>query len=121
MSKQHEMRLDTIYFNYILSGKKIYETRVWDSKRKQIGLMDTVLFKDRGSSRTFTAQITEISWFKDFKLAILDSGLKKVLPNATSVENGVKLYESFPHDEGTFKQGAKKFGVLRMKFNIIKK
>ena len=27
MSKQHEMRLDTIYFDYILSGKKIYETR----------------------------------------------------------------------------------------------
>jgi len=63
----------------------------------------------------------EISWFKDFKTAILDSGLKKVLPNATSIENGVKLYEAFPHDEGTFKQGAKKFGVLRMKFNIIKK
>ena len=121
MSKQHEMRLDTIYFDYILSGKKVYETRVWDAKRKQISLMDTVLFKDRGSSRTFTAQITEISWFKDFKSAILDSGLKKVLPNATSVENGVKLYEAFPHDEGTFKQGAKKFGVLRMKFNIIKK
>ena len=36
MSKQHEMRLDTIYFDYILSGKKIYETRVWDDKRKDI-------------------------------------------------------------------------------------
>ena len=48
MSKQHEMRLDTIIFY----GKKVYETRVWDDKRKLIGLMDTILFKD-SSNRTF--------------------------------------------------------------------
>jgi len=121
MTKQHDMKLDTMYYDYIMSGKKIYETRVWDAKRKQIQLMDIALFKDRGSNRTFMAEITELSYFKGFKEAILDSGLKKVLPNATSVDQGVKLYESFPHDEGTFKQGAKKFGVIRMKFNIIKK
>ena len=33
-----EMNLDTIYFDYILSGKKIYETRVYDEKRQKIKL-----------------------------------------------------------------------------------
>ena len=28
-----EMKLDTIYFDYIKDGKKVYETRVYDKKR----------------------------------------------------------------------------------------
>lgn len=113
------MKLDTIYFDYILNKKKIYETRVNDPKRQKIHLLDTVTFKDRNSKRTFKTLITELSYFKDFKSAIIDSGLKKVLPNAKTINDGIKLYESFPHDEGTFKKGAKKYGVLRMKFEII--
>ena len=117
----HEMKLDTIYFDYIKDGKKIYETRVYDEKRKEIKLLDVVLFKDRGSNRTFKAKIIQLSYFKNFKDAIEDSGLKKVLPNAKSVTEGVKLYEQFPHSTGTFKTGAKKFGVLRMKFHLLVK
>ena len=30
-----EMNLDQIYFDYILDGKKIYEIRVYDKKRKK--------------------------------------------------------------------------------------
>ena len=113
-----EMNLDQIYFNYILDGKKIYETRVYDKKRKEIKLLDIVLFKDRDSNRNFKAKIIELSYFKDFETAIIDSGLKKVLPNARTIKEGVKLYESFPHSEGNFKKGAQKFGVLRMKFQL---
>ena len=115
----HEMNLDTIYFDFIKEGKKIYETRVYDEKRKEMKLLDIILFKDRGSKRTFKAKITELSYFKNFKDAILASGLKKVLPNARSVDEGVQLYEKFPHSTGTFKTGAKNFGVLRMKFNLL--
>ena len=116
-----EMKLDTIYFNYIKDGVKLYETRVYDKKRKNIKLLDMVEFKDRGSKRTFIAKITELSYFNNFKEAIEGAGLKKVLPNARSLKDGVKIYESLPHGEGgTFKAGAIKYGVLRMKFELIK-
>ena len=47
--------------------------------------------------------------------------LKKILPNARSLKEGVKIYESFPHGEGgTYKDAAKKYGVLRMKFELLK-
>ena len=53
--------------------------------------------------------------------AFLILPLKKVLPNARSLKDGVKIYESLPHGEGgTFKAGAIKYGVLRMKFELIK-
>ena len=115
-----EMKLDTIYFNYIKDCKKIYETRIYDHKRQQIKLKEIVTFKDRNSNKKFKAMITELSWFKNFRDAIKDVGLKKVLPNAHSLDDGVKLYEKFPHKEGSYKKAAKKYGVLRMRFNLLK-
>ena len=115
------MKLDTIYFDYIKNGKKLYETRVYDKKRQEIKLLEEVTFIDRSDvSRSFKAIITELSYFKNFKDAIQEVGLKKVLPNAKSLEEGVKLYHQFPSGEGgTFKEGAKKYGVLRMKFELL--
>lgn len=109
------MNLDKIYFDLIKQRKKIYETRVYDEKRQQIKLKDIIEFKDRSSNRTFKAMITELSYFDNFKTAIEDCGLKKVMPNVRSIEDAVKLYESFPN----YKTGAKKYGVLRMKFKLL--
>ena len=116
-----EMNLDTVYFNFIKEGKKLYETRIYDKKRQSIQLLDKIKFKDRGSKKTFNAIITELSYFKNFKSAIQPVGIKKVLPNAKSLKEGVKLYNSFPHGEGgSYYTAAKKYGVLRMKFELLK-
>ena len=114
-----KMNLDTIYFDHIKSGKKIYEIRAYDKKRQEIKLLEEVTFIDRGdASRNFKAIITELSYFKNFKEAIQEVGIKKVLPNAKSLDEGVKMYHQFPSGEGgTFKESAKKYGVLRMKFD----
>jgi len=115
-----KMKLDTIYFNYIKDGIKLYETRVYDKKRQELNLLDIIEFSDRNSKNTFTAIITELSYFKNFKDAIEEVGIKKVLPNARSLKEGVKIYESFPHGEGaTFKEGAAKYGVIRMTFELL--
>ena len=111
------MNLDTIYFDYIKNGTKIYETRVYDEKRQKIQLLEEVTFLDRGSKRKFKAKITELAWFPNFKKAIEPVGVKKVLPNVRSLADGVKTYEAF--DGGNYKKNAKKFGVLRMKFELI--
>ena len=113
------MHLDTIYFDYIKNGIKIYETRVYDEKRQKIQLLEEVIFLDRGSKRKFKARITELAWFPNFKEAIEPVGIKKVLPNVRSLVDGVKTYEAFPHEEGNYKKGAKKYGVLRMKFTLM--
>ena len=94
-----QMRLDTPYFNYIYEGRKLYETRVYDSKRQSIKLLDKVTFLDRGSKKKFTAKIVELSWFPNFREAIEEVGIKKVLPNARTIDDGVKT-RKFPHDKG---------------------
>ena len=63
--------------------------------------------------------ITELSYFDNFKDAIEEVGLKKVLPNASSLKEGVEIYHKIPSGEGgTYKEASKKYGVLRMKFNL---
>jgi len=111
------MKLDTIYYDSILNGVKEYETRVFDDKRQKIKLLDVVEFSDRGSNRTFEAKITELAWFPNFRDAITDVGIRKVLPNAQSLDDGVITYENF--DGGNYKKNAEKFGVLRMKFMLM--
>ena len=110
------MNLDTIYFNLIKSGKKEYETRVYDEKRQKIKLLEEVIFTEKGNEKnSFKCIITELSYFKNFKDAIEEVGIRKVLPNAKSLKDGIKIYESFPN----YKEGSKKYGVLRMKFLLI--
>ena len=114
------MKLDTIYFDYIKNKVKLYETRVYDSKRREIKLLDVVEFEDRSSNRKFKARIVELAYFKNFKDAIEPVGIKKVLPNAKSLKDGIDIYNKFPHGEGGFyKDAAKKHGVLRMKFELL--
>ena len=112
------MHLDTIYYNYIKDGKKIYETRVYDEKRQKLKLLDIIEFKDRQSGDVFTATVVELAYFDNFREAIASVGVKKVLPNAKSLEDGISIYENF--DNGNYKLNAQKFGVLRMKFKINK-
>ena len=115
-----EMQLDSIYFNQIKQKKKLYETRIYDKKRQAIKLLDIVTFTNKETKKTFKAKITELSHFENFIEALTDVGIKKVLPNARSLAEGIKTYESFPHKEyGNYKEAAKKYGVLRMKFQIV--
>ena len=107
------MTLDTIYFDYIKNGSKLYEIRIYDQKRQKIKLLDSVKFIDKNNKkRFFNAIITELSYFNIFKDAIEEVGVKKVLPNAKSLVDAVNIYNSFPN----YKENSKKYGVLRMKF-----
>ena len=113
------MKLDSIYYELIKNKQKLFETRVFDPKRQKMKLLDVIEFTNRDTKQKMTTKIVELSHFKNFNDAIRDCGLKKVMPNARSVDHAVKLYEAFPHDEGSYKKGALKYGVLRIKFELL--
>lgn len=118
-----QMKLEEIHFNNIINKKKLYETRIYDKKRREIKLLDEITFINKNNTtKTFKGLITELSYFENFKLAIEEVGIKKVLPNVKSLKDGIEIYNNFPHGEGgTYKEAAKKYGVLRMKFELLKK
>ena len=106
----HSMKLQEPHFTNVFIGKKIYETRVNDPKRQKMNLGDTIMIKHNDDEKkTYQVVITGKTFYENFRDAIEDSGVKKVLPNTNSTENGVKLYESFPG----YIEGAKEYGVVR--------
>jgi ASC-1-like (ASCH) protein len=121
-SKVHEGGLSDPHFENIKNGSKIYETRVYDDKRKGMNINDIWIFKHNDSAgnplkdnKVVVTKIIEKALFESFYDALDDAGYKKVLPNVNSIKEGVSLYESFPG----YKDGAKKDGVVRFRLEVI--
>jgi ASC-1-like (ASCH) protein len=106
------MNLDPDHFNSILSGSKVYELRVFDAKRKRLKLKDDIVLYERGTQRTMVKTIIELSFFHSFREALVATNIKQILPNETTLESAIQVYESFPN----YIENAKKYGVIRIKF-----
>ena len=117
----HSWNLDNIYYDFVTNEIKIYEIRVFDDKRKLINVGDTIIFNNRDNIKMplLSTKISEIKIYGDFQEALQDTPLKEVLPNISSLDEGLVLYESFPHEEGTYKEGGEMYGVVRFKFDDI--
>lgn len=63
----HHMNLHAEPFAYIESGLKTIELRLYDEKRRQIGVGDTLVFTNtKDPARTLTATVTALHRFPDF-------------------------------------------------------
>jgi len=116
-----EGKLRDPYYENIKEGKKIYEVRVYDDKRKEMKVGDFWTFSHdnkKGMEKIKTI-IVEIKIYKTFKEAIEDTDLSKLLPGVEDVNSAIKTYEEFPHDIGTYKEGAEKYGVVRFKLELV--
>jgi ASC-1-like (ASCH) protein len=112
---EHEMKLQPEYFNFILNGTKRIEIRLYDEKRQQIKIGDTIKFlKEPELNETFNAKVTGLlrynsfdDMFKDFDIDILSdkSMTKKQLKN---------VLEKFYTKE---KQG--QYGVLGIRIELL--
>ena len=114
-------KLDNTYYDYVKNSQKIYEIRVLDDKRKLIEVGDNIIFNNRDNiqSPLLSTKVSQIKIYGDFKEALDDTPLSEVLPNVTNIEDGIKTYEAFPHKEGTYKEGAAKYGVVRFQFSKV--
>ena len=112
-------KLDNLYYDYVKNGNKLYEIRILDDKRKLIEVGDAIIFNNRDNIKCplLSTKVSQIKIYGDFKEALEDTPISELLPNVTTIEEGIKIYEAFPHQEGTYKEGAKKYGVVRFKFS----
>lgn len=100
---EHHMTLKQPYFDLIKEGKKTIELRLYDTKRRQINVGDTITFQNGDDFHTvevkglfIAANFKELFKFVDPKFAGLGT-----------VENAIKIMEQF-YD----KDAQKKFGVV---------
>lgn len=113
----HELKLGDPHYQNIYDGYKIYEVRVHDQKRQKMKIGDAINFRHNTNKTLphFRVIIIGKKLFDNFEDAIIDAGVQKLLPNISTVNEAIELYESFPHDEGTYKDGANRYGVVQFK------
>ena len=76
---EHEMKLQPEYYNFILNGTKRIEIRLFDEKRQQIKIGDTIKFsKEPELNKSFNAKVIGLlrynsfsDMFKDLDISIL--------------------------------------------------
>jgi ASC-1-like (ASCH) protein len=115
LKKIHNGKLQSPYYEYIRDGKKKYELRVYDEKRKQMNIGDEWFFEhnEKADLPRIRTIITDIKLYKTFEQAIKE-GYKQLLPNANSEEEAVKIYNSF----GDYEKESKIYGVVRFTLQV---
>lgn len=122
----HQSSLAAPYYEYVKNKIKIYELRVYDDKRKSIKINDLWQFKGTPGSletssdndnESFKTKVVTIKIYKSFREAIHDTGLEKLLPQISDLEEGIKIYENF--DNNNYKINAEIYGVVRFQLEVI--
>ena len=110
----HSMRLQPSPFELIRSGKKTIELRLFDEKRKQLGIGDTIVFTNTESGETVEAEILELSVFESFE------ALYKELPLSECGYTEKDIASASPDDMDAYypKEMQEEFGVVGIKIAL---
>ena len=112
---EHEMKLQPEYYNFILNGTKRIEIRLFDEKRQQIKIGDTIKFlKEPELNESFKVTVVGLlrynsflDMFKDFDISILsDKSMTK--------EELIAVLEQF-----YTKEKQEQYGVLGIRIELI--
>ncbi len=117
MSNIHESKLQSPYFEYVRDGVKIYETRVCDEKRMNVGDFWYFTHSSDSGLEKIKTRIVEVKIYSSFREAIVDSGVAQLLPQISDLEQAISIYESF--DNGNYKLDAENFGVVKFTIELV--
>lgn len=111
--KTHQMNLQPKFFDFIKNGTKRIELRLYDEKRQQIQLGDTIEFS-KSKDENFIAEVAGLlrynsfnDLFKDFDISVLADA------SMTKQELLDSLYEFYPLERQT------KYGVIGIRIKLL--
>ena len=107
-------------FPYVASGKKTIEGRAWSEKRdyRKMKRGDKIVFSDLGSKKTATVIVCSVKHYKTVKAYLEGEGLKKCLPWAESLAEGIGIYYGIAEDwEGRIRTR----GIFAIRIQLEKK
>lgn len=103
------------YFDAIKSGQKTVEGRL--NKPRYNDLVIGMQLQFEGLEKeVVTCVIMGINRYPDFASMLAAEGVEAMLPGVASLQEGVKLYESFPG----YKQDVQQVGALAIRIRVIK-
>lgn len=110
---KHSMRLNEEPFNSIKNRTKSIEMRLYDEKRRNINIDDTIEFIDRKTNETLNTRVVNIYIFKNFD---------ELYKNFDKIKLGYKLNDiADPNDMNQYysKEEQQKYGVVGIEIELI--
>ncbi len=111
----HEMKLKPKYYNFILNGTKRIEIRLYDKKRQNIKLGDTIKFlKEPELSEFFKAKVIGLLKYNSFEDMFKDFDISILADKSMTKEELIKVLEQF-----YTKDKQEQYGVLGIRIDLI--
>lgn len=111
----HEMKLQPKYFNYILNGTKRIEIRLYDEKRQQIKLNDTIKFlKEPELNESFCVKVVGLLRYNSFEDMFKDFDIDVLSDKSMTKDQLIDELETFYSKEKQLQ-----YGVLGIKFELL--
>ena len=112
---EHKLKLQPKYYNFILNGTKRIEIRLFDEKRKQIKIGDTIKFlKEPKLNESFNAKVVGLLRYNSFSDMFKDFDIYILADISMTTEDLIKELEQF-----YTKEKQDKYGVLGIRIELI--
>ncbi len=112
---EHKIKLQPQYYNYILNGTKRIEIRLYDEKRQQIKIGDTIIFlKEPDLNESFKAKVTGLLRYNSFEDMFKDFDTNILSDKSMTKKDLINVLEQF-----YTKEKQKQYGVLGIRIELI--
>lgn len=112
---EHEMKLQPEYYNFILNGTKRIEIRLFDEKRQQIKIGDTIKFlKEPDLNESFNVKVIGLLRYNTFEDMFKDFDISILSDNSMTKEKLIDVLEQFYP-----KEKQEQYGVLGIRIELI--
>ena len=112
---EHVMKLRPEYYNFILNGTKRIELRLFDEKRQQIKIGDTIKFlKEPELSESFNVKVIGLLRYNSFEDMFKDFDISILADESMTKEELIKVLEKF-----YTKENQEQYGVLGIRIELL--
>ena len=112
---EHEMKLQPEYYDFILNGTKRIEIRLFDEKRQQINIGDTIKFlKEPELNEFFNVKVVGLLRYSTFEEMFRDFDISILSDKSMTKEELISVLEQF-----YTKEKQEQYGVLGIRIELI--
>lgn len=112
---EHKMKLQPKYYDFILNGTKRIEIRLFDEKRQQIKIGDTIKFlKEPELIESFNVKVVDLLRYNNFEEMFKDFDISVLADKSMTKEELISVLEEF-----YTKEKQEQYGVLGIKIELL--
>ena len=109
------MKLQPEYYNFMIKGTKKIEIRLFDEKRQQIKIGDTIKFlKEPNLDESFNAKVIGLLRYNTFEDMFKDLDISILSDKSMTKEELINVLEQF-----YTKEKQEKYGVLGIRIELL--